>query len=69
MFQQTVLWLVGIRGVAFGIFGLHEGSTEVYKYLGSAEYCGRSPNEHYGVLWLGVLGFGHQQLSSLCLCH
>src|SRR4029077_4426077 len=24
-FQQTVLWLVGIRGVAFALFGLHEG--------------------------------------------
>ena len=24
-FQQTVLWLVGIRGVAFAVFGLHEG--------------------------------------------
>ena len=23
-FQQTVLWLVGIRGVAFAVFGLHE---------------------------------------------
>src|SRR5438105_15521297 len=24
-FQQTVFWLVGIRGVAFAVFGLHEG--------------------------------------------
>lgn len=24
-FQQTVLWLVGIRAVAFAVFGLHEG--------------------------------------------
>ena len=24
-FQQTVLWLVGIRVVVFGVFGLHEG--------------------------------------------
>jgi len=23
-FQQTVLWLIGIRGVAFAVFGLHE---------------------------------------------
>ncbi|HYM87989.1 MAG TPA: SDR family NAD(P)-dependent oxidoreductase [Nitrospiraceae bacterium] len=56
-FQQTVLWLVGIRGVAFAVFGLHEGRrryTSIWDLQNMVGGVLTSTIMFYGLVYMGL---------------